>query len=146
MKPWYKKKKVWAAILGALGPVLTIFLAPDNVETVKVIAAAIMQAGVAAGFIFAESSVDKAAAKANSKEVVEGVQTGLKKYIIDMIEAGLLPNPGAPGLEMQPLYGACGFQDVLKGRRKCRYYDRSGYCKRQEEARGDCPYPYPTNT
>lgn len=70
MKPWYRKKKVWAAILGAVGPVLTIFLAPDNVETVKVIAAAIMQAGIAAGFIFAESSVDAADRKraASGKE------------------------------------------------------------------------------
>ena len=62
MKPWYKKKKVWAAILGALLPVLTILLAPKHVETVKVLAAAFIQAGVAAGFIFAEASVDKAAA------------------------------------------------------------------------------------
>ena len=69
MKLWYRKKKVWAAILGALGPVLTIFLAPDNIETVKVIAAAIVQAGIAAGFIFAESSIDKAAARPAANHV-----------------------------------------------------------------------------
>ena len=60
MKPWYRKKKVWAAILGALLPLLTIFLAPKHIETVKVLAAAIIQAGIAAGFIFAEASIDKA--------------------------------------------------------------------------------------
>ena len=60
MKPWYQKKKVWAAILGALLPILTILFAPERVEMVERICLAIIEAGVAAGFIFAEASVDKA--------------------------------------------------------------------------------------
>lgn len=63
MKPWYRKKKVWAAILGALLPVLTLLFAPKDIETVKVVVAAILQTGIATGFIFAESSIDKAAVK-----------------------------------------------------------------------------------
>ena len=60
MKPWYQKKKCWAAILGALLPILTILFAPEHVEMVERICLAVIEAGVAAGFIFAEASVDKA--------------------------------------------------------------------------------------
>lgn len=65
MKPWYRKKKTWAAIIGALAAVLTLFLAPEDVDQVKVIAAAIIQAGLAAGYIFAEAGIDKAGAISN---------------------------------------------------------------------------------
>ena len=61
MKPWYRKKKVWVSIIASLTTVLTIFLAPKDVETVKVVTAAVIQAAIAIGFVTAEASVDKAA-------------------------------------------------------------------------------------
>ena len=68
MKPWYKKKKVWVSIIAALTTVLTIFLAPKDVETVKVVTAAAIQAAIAIGFVAAEASVDKAAVGKPGKE------------------------------------------------------------------------------
>ena len=68
MKPWYRKKKCWAAILGALLPVLTIILLPERVEMVERICLAIIEAGVAAGFIFAEASIDKADRKTQKSQ------------------------------------------------------------------------------
>lgn len=67
MKPWYRKKKVWASIIGALAVVLTIFLAPERVDRFEVIAAAVLQAALAAGFVFAESSIDKADAQVRNE-------------------------------------------------------------------------------
>ena len=75
MKPWYRKKKCWAAILGALLPVLTILLLPEKVETVERICLALIEAGVAAGFIFAEAGIDKAAVnngKKNGNDLTDG--------------------------------------------------------------------------
>lgn len=111
MKPWYKKKKVWAAILGALGPVLTIFLAPDNVETVKVIAAAIMQAGVAAGFIFAESSVDKAAAQINTEATAHGIMHALDKGR-ELYDKGLAAETGFKGRALAELQDAIDKKNI----------------------------------
>lgn len=71
MKPWYHKKKVWASILGALAVVLTIFLAPADVETAKVIAAAVLEAAVAIGFVTAEASIDKASANGAARRSVD---------------------------------------------------------------------------
>ena len=68
MKPWYKKKKVWVSIIAALTTVLTIFLAPKEIETAKVITAAIIQAAIAIGFVTAEASIDKAAVGKSGKE------------------------------------------------------------------------------
>ena len=69
MKPWYKKKKVWVSIIGALAMVLTVFLAPKDVETVKVVTAAILEAAIAIGLVTAEASIDKAAVgKTNGEE------------------------------------------------------------------------------
>ncbi len=63
MKPWYRKKKVWASILGALAVVLTVFLAPKDIDSAKVITAAILEAAVAIGFVITEASIDKAGVK-----------------------------------------------------------------------------------
>ena len=60
-------KKCWAGILGVLLPILTVFFAPEHVEMTERVCLAIVEAGVAAGFIFAEASVDKAAVKNGKK-------------------------------------------------------------------------------
>jgi len=68
MKPWYKKKKVWVSIIASITTVLTIFLAPKDVETVKVVTAAVIQAAIAIGFVTAEAAVDKAAVGKTGEE------------------------------------------------------------------------------
>jgi VIT1/CCC1 family predicted Fe2+/Mn2+ transporter len=68
VKPWYKKKKVWVSIIGALVMILTIFLAPKDVETVKVVTAAVLEAAIAIGLVTAEASIDKAAVGNGQKE------------------------------------------------------------------------------
>jgi len=85
LKKWYQKKKVWAAILGALLPVLTLLLAPKDVETVKVLAAAIIEAGVAAGFIFAEASIDKAGTRRDKARADSGL--AMARSMIKLAEA-----------------------------------------------------------
>ena len=67
MKPWYRKKKVWTTIIGAVVVILTVFLAPKEVESIKVITAAILEAVIAIGLVTAEASIDKAAAGKESK-------------------------------------------------------------------------------
>jgi len=68
MKPWYKKKKVWVSVIGALIVMLTVFLAPKEVETAKVVTAAVLEAAIAIGFVTAEASIDKAAVGNKKKE------------------------------------------------------------------------------
>ncbi|TET34889.1 MAG: hypothetical protein E3J72_12195 [Planctomycetota bacterium] len=68
MKPWYRKKKVWASIIGALVIMLTVFLAPKEVETVKVVTVAVLEAAIAIGLVTAEASIDKAAVGNAKKE------------------------------------------------------------------------------
>lgn len=72
MKPWYRKKKVWATILGALAVVLTIFFSPERVTGIERVAAAVLEAAIAIGFVISEASIDKAAVgeveKNNSRE------------------------------------------------------------------------------
>ena len=68
MKPWYRKKKVWASIIGALAAVLTVFLAPKDIETAKVVTAAVLEAAIAIGLVTAEASIDKAAVGNAEKE------------------------------------------------------------------------------
>jgi len=79
MKPWYRKKKVWASILGAIAIVCTIFLAPEEVEAVEKIAAAILEAAVVMGFVFAESSIDKASAQINADDSFKGMLSLLQQ-------------------------------------------------------------------
>ena len=85
MKSWYQKKKVWASIIGALAVVLTIFLAPADVDRFEVIAAAVLEAALAAGFVFAESSIDKASATQNARDSINGALSFLHaaKSIVD---------------------------------------------------------------
>jgi len=61
MKPWYRKKKVWATILGALVVVLTIFFSPERIEAVERISLAVLEAAITIGFVFTEAGIDKAA-------------------------------------------------------------------------------------
>lgn len=79
MKPWYRKKKVWASILGALAVVATIFLSPERVGGMERVAAAILEAAIAIGFVLAESSIDKAATSSPPPEALEMLRGFLGK-------------------------------------------------------------------
>ena len=71
MKPWYRKKKVWASILGALAVVLTIFFSPERIEAVERISLAVLEAAIVIGFVVAESSIDKAGVGNGNTKAVE---------------------------------------------------------------------------
>jgi len=68
VKPWYRKKKVWATILTSLAVLLTIFLAPEDVDKIESIGAAVLEALCGLGFVFAEASIDKAHAATTGKK------------------------------------------------------------------------------
>jgi len=111
LKKWYQKKKVWAAILGALLPVLTLLLAPKDIETVKVLAAAIIEAGVAAGFIFVEGSVDKAGVTLNTEATMRAVLQSLDKGR-ELFEKGLAQQSGFKARKIAELQDAADHDNM----------------------------------
>ena len=93
MKPWYKKKKVWCTVLTVLVVLLTMFLAPEKVDKIEKIGAAIITALVGLGFVFAEASIDKAYANGGAVKKIEtdaektlGLME-VRKSIFDMLTA-----------------------------------------------------------